>query len=175
MTELHRSATNCLQEAGWTCEPPLPTKDALPAVLRTAPESVIRWVSSFSLLSNADDTVWFLARGDYSPKPDIAFEWNELEQLSLQAALTDDETAAVSSFWKRHFPILLSVRHGYEYLAVREDGAVVHGAEPEFEEASVVFSNSDELLRYISSRPEAQEPIVERLLFDAAPDTTLSR
>ncbi|WP_157000489.1 hypothetical protein [Leucobacter komagatae] len=144
-------------------------------MLRTAPESVIRWVSSFSLLSNADDTVWFLAREDYSPKPDSAFKWNELEQLSLQAASTDDETAAVSSFWKRHFPILLSVRHGYEYLAVREDGAVVHGAEPEFEEASVVFSHFDELLRHISSRPEAQEPIVERLLFDAAPDTMLSR
>lgn len=175
--EVHRSATECLQNAGWTCELPLPAEDVLPAPLRTAPESVIRWVSSFSLLSNADDTVWFLARDDYSPRTDSAFEWNECEQLSMQAAATDDEAVAVSRFWKHHFPILLSVRHGYEYLAVREDGAVVHGTEPEFEDTVVVFSHFDELLKYITSRPEPRQHVVERLLFDATapPDTAVSR
>lgn len=167
MTELFRSATSCLQKAGWTCEQPLATEDSLTSALRTAPETVISWVSSFSLLSNSDETVWFLCRDDYSTGAESAFAWNELEQLSIQAVTTDDEAAAVSRFWKRHLPILLSVRNGYEYLAVRDDGAIVHGTEPEFEETAVVFSHFDDLLRYIVAGPAQREPVVDRLLFDA--------
>lgn len=167
MTELFRRATGCLQEAGWTCEPPLSTKDGVPSALHTAPETVVDWVSSFSQLSNADETVWFLSRHDYSTGSEDAFAWNECEQLSIQAATTDGEAAAVSRFWKRHVPILLSVRNGYEYLAVRDDGAVVHGAEPEFEEAVAVFSQFEDLMRYIVARPTAWKDVVERLLFDA--------
>lgn len=172
MTELFRNATGRLQESGWMYEPPLSTQEGVPSVLHTAPETVVRWVSSFSLLSNADETVWFLARPDYSTGAEDAFAWNECEQLSIQAATTDDEAAAVSRFWRRHLPILLSVRSGYEYLAVRDDGAVVHGAEPEFEEAVVVFSHFEHLLRHIIARPARRDHVVDGLLFGAtcAPD-----
>ncbi|MFF1541986.1 hypothetical protein ACFVWL_18075 [Microbacterium sp. NPDC058269] len=174
MTELFRRTAEALQEAGWQYEPPLPAEDGVPSALRTAPETVISWVSSFSLLSSSDETVWFLSRRDYSTGAEGAFAWNECEQLSIRSAITDDEAAAVSRFWERHVPILLSVRDGYEYLAVRDDGAVVHGAEPEFEEAVVVFSPLEDLLRYIIARPAARNGIVERLLFDGAgiPDPT---
>lgn len=177
MTDLFRRATGCLQEAGWTCEPPLSTEDGVPSALHTAPDTVIRWVSSFSQLSNADETVWFLSRHDYSTGAEDAFAWNEFEQLSIQAATTDDELVAVARFWERHLPILLSVRGGYEYLAVRDDGAVVHGTEPEFEEAVVAFSHFEDLLRYIIARPAARNDVVERLLFDASSttDTTPGR
>ncbi|MFJ2505093.1 hypothetical protein [Microbacterium sp. NPDC087592] len=177
MTELFRRATGCLQEAGWTCEPPLSTEDGVLSALRTAPDTVIRWVSSFSQLSNADETVWFLSRHDYSTGAEDAFAWNEFEQLSIQAATTDDELVAVARFWERHIPILLSVRDGYEYLAVRDDGAVVHGAEPDFEQAVVVFSRFEDLLRYIIARPAARNDVIERLLFDASSvtDTTPGR
>ncbi|MFJ6530940.1 hypothetical protein [Microbacterium sp. NPDC091662] len=123
-------------------------------------------MSSFLLLSNSDETVWFLSRHDYSNVAEDAFAWNECEQLSIQAATTEDEVVAVSRFWERHVPILLSVRDGYEYLAVRDDGAVVHGAEPEFEEAVVVFSQLEDLLKYIIACPTARNGVVERLLFD---------
>lgn len=174
MTELIRSATSRLQDAGWTCEPPTSTDDDVPSALRTASEAVIRWVSSFSLLSNADETVWFLSRDDYSPETVSTFAWNEWEQLSIQAATSDDEALAVSRFWERHLPILLSVRNGYEYLAVRDDGTVVHGMEPEFEEAVVVFPHFEDLLRYIDARPARRDDVVDGLLFDgdSAPDTT---
>ena len=59
------------------------------------------------------------------------------------------------------------MRGGYEYLAVRDDGAVVHGTEPEFEEAVVVFSHFEDLLRYIDTRPARRDHVVDRLLFDA--------
>ncbi|MHC9042961.1 hypothetical protein ACYX8G_00155 [Microbacterium saperdae] len=168
MTELFRSAIGCLQGAGWAYEPSTSAEDGTPAALHTAPETVIRWASSFSVLSNSDDTVWFLSRDDYSTDAEGTFAWNEWEQLSIQAATSDDEAATVSRFWKRHLPILLSVRNGYEYLAVRDDGAVVHGTEPEFEEAVVVFSHFEELLRHISAWPARREQVVDRLLFDAA-------
>jgi hypothetical protein len=163
-----------LLEAGWTYEPPTSTDDGIPSPLRAAPETVIRWVSSFSLLSSADETAWFLSRDDYSTVADSAFAWNECEQLSMQAATTDDESVAVSRFWKRHSPILLSVHNAYEYLAVRDDGAVVHGSEPEFEEAVVVFSRFEDLLSYIAARPARRDQIVDRLLFGATsiPDPT---
>lgn len=156
-----------MQEGGWTCESPTSTEDGLPSALQAAPEAVIRWVSSFSLLSNSDETVWFLSRHDYSTGDEDAFVWNECEQQSLQAATTDDEAVAVARFWTRHLPILLSVRDDYEYLAVRDDGAVVHGAEPEFEEAAVVFSHFEDLLRYIVAWPSRRDPLVDRLLFGA--------
>ncbi|WP_407358080.1 hypothetical protein LTA6_002728 [Microbacterium sp. LTA6] len=167
MTGLFQRAAGCLQEAGWTHEPPLPAKDGLPSALQAAPETVIRWVSSFSVLSSSDDTVWFLSRDDYSPGAEGAFAWNELEVLSIQAATTDDEAVEVSRFWKRHLPILLSVRNGYEYLAVRDDGAVVHGTEPEFEEAVVAFPHFEDLPTYISSRPARRDHFVDELLFGA--------
>lgn len=166
--ELFRNATGSLQETGWTCEPPMSADDGAPSALHTAPEMVIRWVSSFSLLSNSDETVWFVSRDDYSTGEEGAFAWNECEQLSIQAAMTDDEAVAVSRFWKLHLPILLSVRNGYEYLAVRDDGAVVHGTEPEFEEAVVVFSHFEDLLRYITTRPARPVHVVDRLLFGAS-------
>lgn len=177
MTDLFRRATGCLQEAGWTCEPSLSTEDGVASALHTAPETVVDWASSFSQLSNGDETVWFLSRHDYSTGTEDAFAWNEFEQLSIQAATTDDELVAVARFWERHLPILLSVRGGYEYLAVRDDGAVVHGTEPEFEEAAVAFSHFEDLLRYIIARPAARNDVVERLLFDGTsmPDTTLGR
>lgn len=176
MTELFRRAAECLQEAGWTCESAPSAEDGVPSPLRTASEAVIRWVSSFSRLSNSDETVWFLARDDYSTGAEGAFAWNECEQLSIQAATTDDEAFAVSRFWERQLPVLLSVRDGYEYLAVRDDGAVVHGTEPEFEETAVVFSHFEDLLRYVIMRPAAPDGVIERLLFDTTrtPDTTSS-
>ncbi|MCR1783168.1 hypothetical protein KVF89_11545 [Nocardioides carbamazepini] len=166
MTKLFRLAAECLQEAGWTYEPSLSAADGLPSALQTAPETAIHWVSSFSLLSSPDEAVWFLSRDDYSKETESAFAWNELEQLSAQAAATNDEAVAVSRFWKRHLPILLAVRSGYEYLAVRDDGAVVHGTGPEFEEAVVVFPHLEDLLRHISARPAGRDHFVDRLLFN---------
>ncbi|MFJ2369783.1 hypothetical protein [Microbacterium sp. NPDC087665] len=170
MNELFRRAAGSLKEAGWTCEPRLSTEGGAYAPLYTAPDTVNAWVSSFSLLSSADETVWFLSSDDYSSEAQGAFAWNEFEQLSIQAATTADEAAAVSHFWEHHLPILLSVRNGYEYLAVRDDGAVVHGTEPEFEEAVVVLSQFEDLLTYIIERPERRSRVLESQLFDATTD-----
>lgn len=167
MTQLFRRAAERLQEAGWTYEPAKFAEDDVPPPLRTASESVIHWVSSFSALSNSDETTWFLSRDDYSSGEEDAFAWNEYEQLSVRTATTEEEAGAIARFWERHTPILLSVRNGYEYLAVRDDGAVVHGAEPEFEEAVAVFPRFEDLLNFVSARPARRDHVVGGLLFDS--------
>lgn len=166
MTELFRDAIGNLQQAGWTYEPPTSVESGVPLPLLAAPPAAVRWASAFSRLSRSDEKVWFLSRDDYSPDAG-AFAWNECEQLSMQAAATDEEAVAISRFWRRHTPILLSVDSGYEYLAVRDDGAVVHGSEPEFEESVVVFSRFEDLLRYSTTSPARPERVVDRLLFGA--------
>lgn len=163
---VNRAAAH-LVDAGWMYRPQGPTGDDRPTALQSAPESVVRWVSSFSQLSSSDDTVWFVARDDYGAGAEAVFAWNECELLSVQSAITVDEASEVSRFWQRHIPVLLSVRNGYEYLAVRIDGAVVHGTEPEFEAADVVFPHFEDLLRYIVARPARRNPVVESLLFAA--------
>lgn len=115
-------------------------------MLERATTELQTWVSSFSALSNAAEDVWFLDQEDYSETSRDAFLWDSFAELSLEASHDLDSTAAIISFWGRHLPFLLSVRGPYAYLAEREDGAVVYGEEPEFEETTVVASNLESFL-----------------------------
>ncbi|MFC9515682.1 hypothetical protein ACFTSD_08160 [Nocardiaceae bacterium NPDC056970] len=153
-----------LRSAGWTFEPGPPH-----GWTSTAPESVpadqVAWAASFSRLSSPDETTWFLALGDYVDSPDDAFAWNAFETMSRDAAMSPEDEAAVAGFWNRHCPILLSVRDGYSYLAIRDDGAIVHGAEPEFEDTTDVAVDLAALLRTIGDPPTPGIGLVETLLF----------
>lgn len=162
--ELHVLAVERLQAAGWVVVPATARDRAAPAVVERAHRSVAPWVSSFSRLSNADETTWFLAAEDYTDATDDGFTWNELETLSHDASSTDDEHAAVTAFWAEHLPILLSVRGSYAYLAVRRDGVVVHGEEPELEETTVVAPDLATLLESIVHAPAPGTGLVGALL-----------
>lgn len=111
--------------------------------------------------------MWFLSTDDYTCSTMDGFAWNEFETISLDAASTDEERAAVTDFWTEHLPILLSVRGHHSYLAVRGDGAIVHGEEPEFEQTRVVASDLEKLLEMISHRPTPGAGRIESLLFNA--------
>ena len=55
--------------------------------------------------------------------------------------------AEIRRFWDRRLPIALSVGDGYAYYALSaEDGAVVYGREPEFEECAAVAASPAEFL-----------------------------
>ncbi len=123
------------------------------------------WASSFSRLSCPDDTVWFLALDDYTDAADTAFAWNEFETIGRDAAMSDDDAAAVSEFWRRHCPILQSVGDGYAYLAIGLDGAIVHGVEPEFEATTTVADSLVGLLEQIARPTGPRHAVVETLLF----------
>ena len=159
------SAIANLVSAGWSFDPTTPPDIALPRALGDASETLVAWMSSFSELSSPDDAVWFLGRGDYVARSGEGFAWNAFERISSEAAETNQEANEVADFWNAHCPILLSVRGAYSYLAVRRDGVIVHGAEPEFEDATAVAPSFEALLDSIARGPaDGQEP-VERLVF----------
>ncbi len=153
-----------LVRAGWSVDPPPPGTE-LPSALAGASEALTAWASSFSVLSSADDAVWFLSRDDYAAQPEDGFAWNAFETLSLEAAGTAREAAEISEYWRAHRPILLSVRDHYAYLAERSDGAIVHGSEPEFEESTVVAANLGELLGALAAQGPDLHGLVAQLLF----------
>ncbi|MCA1008646.1 hypothetical protein LCL87_23315 [Rhodococcus hoagii] len=156
-----------LRSAGWTFEPGRPHVWT-PAALESVPADQVAWAASFSRLSSPDEATWFLALGDYADSPDDAFAWNEFETMSREAAMSPEDEAAVDGFWNRHCPILLSVRDGCSYLAIRDDGAIVHGAEPEFETTAEVAPDIAALLRTIGDPPTPGTGLVEELLFGRA-------
>ncbi|WP_353113939.1 hypothetical protein [Microbacterium sp.] len=165
MTDVLIAAQDALRSAGWEYHPAA-VPASLPERLDTLPADVVSWVSSFTLLASPDETSWFLCVADFADASDSAYAWNEFELLSRDSALTSDELEAISSFWASHRPILMSVRDGeYAYLAVRTDGVVVYGAEPEFEKALPVADSFTRLLEMIA-RGVISDDNVHSLLFD---------
>jgi hypothetical protein len=98
-------------------------------------------LSELKEVVSIDETCWLLTTSDYAGNSESAFAWNEWEQQSIEAAGVNSEwTAQIVSFWDLHLPVALSVRDGYMYYALRKDGSVVSGREPEFEETTLVAS-----------------------------------
>jgi hypothetical protein len=84
-----------------------------------------------------EETKWFLCIDDYRPKSEYSFHWNEFERVSLEAA--DEWTRSVRAFWDAHCPFFMAVDGLYAYYAFDiQDGSVVSGNEPEFEDVKIV-------------------------------------
>lgn len=148
------SALLALRDRGWRLEGTLSGNGELPLALAGAPDALTEWAGSFSRLTRADGAVWFLSADDYrgtgtgtgTGTDADAFAWDAFASMSREAAIAGEQLAEVELFWRRHWPILLSVRDHYCYLAIRDDGAIVFGEEPEFEEVDVVAGSLAELL-----------------------------
>lgn len=103
------------------------------------PNDWMKFIKAFRCCSNPEDTKWFLTLEDFQPRTD-GFQWNEFELQSLTSAEGDDELkTSILAFWNKHLPIILSVDGEYSYYAINtENGNVVIGYEPEYEEADIV-------------------------------------
>ncbi|MGO3886892.1 MAG: hypothetical protein ACTJHU_11405 [Mycetocola sp.] len=169
MTEKAAAVTKRLVAAGWLFTAPALGSPA--AAFVRLPAAVVEWTRSFSQLSSPDESVWFLSQDDYSATQIDGFAWNAFETLSLEAADTVAEADAIRRFWRSHCPILLSVRDHYAYLAVRDDGAIVFGEEPEFEDTRVVASSFDAFCdALISAGTETAH--ITRLIFGDQPNSS---
>lgn len=106
------------------------------------PSEWVEFLNSICSCVNSNETVWFLCMNDFNRRGEDAFRWNEFGQISLQAAVEENDTewqGAIVEFWDNHLPVCLSVAGEYEYYAIRmSDGVIVHGTEPEFEETTDV-------------------------------------
>jgi hypothetical protein len=141
-----------LKSAGWQVEPA--SLDAeipkhLLARYGSFPAELVAFISSFSRCTDPTEQAWFVAARDLMR--DEPFRFNELELMSLSAAGSDEDwSAAIRAFWSGHFPFFLSVAGSYQYFALSlagpTKGSVVYGAEPEFEECSIVAPSLTEFL-----------------------------
>ena len=146
-----------MKENGWNVEYCETQPPCLPKVITdrygNIPEQWLSFTSEIQYMTNADETMWFLCAGDYNIQGDVAFQWNDWEYISLESAQDDEDwQAEIKRFWDGHFPIIMSVRDGYAYYAVSmEDGSIVKGVEPEFEECRVVASSFVDFMEKVVS------------------------
>jgi hypothetical protein len=149
MSDLLR-ALRGLRANGWVITE-LETRASLPAEIRARygwlPDDALRLVESIESAVRKDEKTWMQTERDFAGTSESAFSWNEWEKQSLDATDDATEAAKIVAFWSDHFPLFMSVRDGYAYLAVEKGTLrVVEGDEPEFEEARVVAHTVLEML-----------------------------
>ena len=122
-------------------------------LIKATPQSFQVFIQSFQELSSSGEDSWFLSYSDYLESNDAGFSWDEYEKLSIQAAEEDgdnDEKAFLAEFWNSYLPFAYSLRNGYAYLAIglfgANEGKIIYGREPMFEEFSVEAESFEELL-----------------------------
>lgn len=117
------------------------------------PNEYLEFLTMIKQLISPNEKTWFICENEYNNKSDIAFRWNEFEELSLEAADDDDEwKMEITSWWDKHLPIVMSVDEGYLFYAIDLDidkGSIVKGYEPEFEEVEKVANNIEEFFNLI--------------------------
>ncbi|MBQ7266360.1 MAG: SMI1/KNR4 family protein [Firmicutes bacterium] len=122
---------------GWNIVLAQGKKDLPPAIKQRydIPDQWYDFICNFEVCENRTATKWFLTPNDYMPQKD-AFQWNEFEIQSLEFT---ENSSSVIKYWDTCFPIVLCVDGEYSYYAVNtENGNVVYGSEPEYEEATVI-------------------------------------
>ena len=131
-----------LHSKGWKCVENASRQD-WPVVINTrypwVPLDVRDAMVELEEVISPDETCWLLTSCEYTGDSESSFAWNEWELQSIEAAGDDSGwIEQIKSFWNQHLPIALSVKDGYAYYALREDGTVVSGREPEFEEPILI-------------------------------------
>ena len=146
-----------MENQDWTAKMNGEQEFSLPEPMKSRyagyPESWVRFVAIVKSMVRKDERAWFLCAEDYNMQGDKAWQWNEWELLSLEAA--ENDTAwkdAIRKFWNAHLPIFLSLENGYAYYAISmKDGSVVYGAGPEFEECETVADSFEDFMEKVIS------------------------
>jgi hypothetical protein len=152
-----RTALDRLARAGWTVQL-RSSPGTLPSHIKArypwVPSDIVDFIQEIEIIASPDDKAWLLAVSDFQGGSSSAFTWDEFERLSTEAAKDNPNwRAAIRQCWDSHFPIGMSVKDGYAYLAIRgTDLNIVCGEEPEFEQTAVVASSLVELLSLLSIR-----------------------
>lgn len=144
---MQKSFVAYMKENGWSVELSEAPCEVLPEAItnryKNIPPDWREFICGIKHMVSSDETTWFLCAEDLDIQGDKAFQWNEWELISLEAAEGDTQwKSRIKSFWDEHLPIVMSVRGCYSYYAIAlKDGSVVRGAEPEFEECETVAAS----------------------------------
>lgn len=111
------------------------------------PPEWLAFIENLTICEDASAETWFLTPDDYYEKAD-GFQWNEFERQSLESAESDESLQEeIISYWNTHLPIIMSVKDGYSYYAINvENGNVVVGYEPEYEESDIAAADFHEFI-----------------------------
>lgn len=149
---------NYLKEQSWNVElkeeKDTHILDVIGKRYKNIPQQWLNFVSRFKSIVNRDNTTWFLCEDDFCLQEENKFRWNEWEIISLESVRNDSELEnEIREFWNKYLPIIMSVRSGYSYYAISmENGSIVYGIEPEFEECEIVADSFEEFIRKIMKR-----------------------
>lgn len=113
------------------------------------PEQWFNFICNLSICENHSSTKWFLTPNDYLSITK-GVQWNEFELQSLEFA--GNEKEKIISYWNTHLPIILSVDGEYSYYAIdTENGSIVSGYEPEYEESTVIADDFNTFIENVIS------------------------
>ncbi|MBQ3034352.1 MAG: hypothetical protein IJD28_08215 [Deferribacterales bacterium] len=105
-------------------------------------------------LSTKGKTAWFLCEDDYAGAEDSGYSlaWNEAEVRSLDAALGDSHLMSdIKAWWDKRLPIVLSNTDSQltYYAYDCNNGYIICGHEPNFEDTHTVASSFEDFLQKI--------------------------
>lgn len=126
-------------------------KTDLPDVIKRRYDIPVEWYDSICRLQvceNHSQTKWFLTPKDFFQQ-NGGFHWNEFELQSLEYT---DNDSSVTAYWDKHLPIILCADGDYAYYAINtENGNVVYGYEPEYEESTVISESFSSFINKVIS------------------------
>lgn len=136
-------------------DPHLHLSSSITSRFKELPNEYVEFLSTVAKCVTSNEATWFICEDDFNNNSDTAFKWNEFEWLSLEAAAGDANwQSEITAWWDKYLPIVMSVEGGYSFYAIdltRDRGAIVRGAEPEFEEVDKVANTFEQFLVMIMS------------------------
>ncbi|MDQ0724406.1 hypothetical protein QF049_005667 [Paenibacillus sp. W4I10] len=122
------------------------------------PDEYLEFLNVVEKCVAPDEQTWFICEAEFNNSTETAFQWNEFEMLSLEAAESDSIwQSEITAWWDHHLPIVMSVEDGYSFYAIdltTDNGAIVRGCEPEFEEVEKVSDSFGEFLAWMMSNSD---------------------
>ena len=161
MDERLSAAISGLMALGWRIDvqerPDWSLPEAITQRYGRVPAQLEEFLTFVQRCVSSSDTAWLLCLGNYAGTSGCAFAWNAFETMGLEDSVDGLELLAENEpYWSAHLTVGQAVGSHYTYLALRlNDGAVVFGEEPEFEQSTVVAGSFYELLEMLSGQREA--------------------
>ena len=117
------------------------------------PEKVWNFIEETASVVSPDVTAYFNASDEFSGESNAAYAWDQWELSSLYAAGNDDQwKREITTFWDKHFPIVMSVKDCYAFFAIRKgDLRIVLGEEPVYEDTVEIATTIEDFLERITN------------------------
>lgn len=155
MNELAEKFLKWAKSNGWNVEISDEKRELPKSIIERyefIPRDWLDFIRCFKVCVNGADNIWFNLTNDFEDS-DNAFQWNEFERISLEAAAGDDNWQSdIRGFWDNYLPVVMSVGGGYHYYAICiKTGEIFEGRDPEFEETEICAMNFTDFIEKIVS------------------------